>query len=109
MADAVEVFMFSTFLNYVTDVYMYLKVTGGIFYRQRHPAFHHLAPEEARWSIGPFPLRARERVNPTGTMVSPSVRTAVQLKLVLSESARVLLSPLIFIVFHPFASWCSKC
>lgn len=32
-----------TFLNYVTGVYMYLKVTGGIGDSQPHFAFQHLA------------------------------------------------------------------
>lgn len=35
-----------TFLNYVTDVYMYLKVTGGICDSQPHFAFQHLARGE---------------------------------------------------------------
>lgn len=61
---------------------MYLKVTGGISYSQAHLAFQHLALEDARWSVGPFPLHPRKRVNRIGTMVFQSV----QLKLVLPEN-----------------------
>lgn len=62
-----------TFLNYVTGVCMYLKVTGGIAWSQAHLAFQHLALEDARWSGGPFPLHPRKRVNRVGTMGFQSV------------------------------------
>lgn len=85
-----------TFLNYVTDVYMYLKVTGGISYSQTHLAFQHLAPEAARWSVASRLLHARKRVNHIGTMVSQSVSPAQAHALCELPGS---CSPLLFLLF----------
>lgn len=61
----------------------------GISYSQAHLAFQHLALEDARWSVGPFPLHPRRRVNRIGTMVFQSV----QLKLILPENVLGLAVP----------------
>lgn len=59
-----------TFLNYVTDVYMYLRVIGGISDSQTYFAFQHLARKHTYSSVGPFCSRlGKKKVDLIGNLV----------------------------------------